>query len=294
MNDDLMHTMTRTLRTLIFFFPRHLQRIYSKPSQLAPPSSPFHTITPCSTITMSIKLLRPSTLRPLTTRLPFTHNHNRTFFTSEPAELTASRTLNFPAIRIFDIIADINSYPKFLPYCQSAKVTSYSAEDAHYKRKWPHQAVLKIGYGDRIQESYTSRVYCVPPVSEAGRAGMGYVEAISGDAKTQLQQDHIEHHVEAQKKPGGESGGSVSDSPMEYLRTRWTVRAYPFKPSPEHKEGQKSEDGSMEATERCDVTLNIQYKFKNPAYDLMSKAVAPKMADTMIEAFEKRVQQLLK
>jgi len=136
----------------------------------------------------------------------------------------------------------------------------------------------------------------VPPVSEQGRAGLGYVEAISGDAKTQLQKDHIEHHIEVQKA-GGSEGGSVSNSPMEYLRTRWTVRAYPFRPSPEHsqgEEGQKGDNGSMEATERCDVTLNIQYKFKNPAYDLMSKAVAPKMADTMIEAFEKRVQQLLK
>jgi len=132
----------------------------------------------------------------------------------------------------------------------------------------------------------------VPPIAEEGRAGLGYVEAISGDAKTQMQEKHIEHHVEA-KEGSGANEGSVRDSPMEYLRTRWTVRAYPFKPSPDHSQ-EGSEKGSAEATERCDVTLNIQYKFKNPAYDLMSKAVAPKMADTMIEAFEKRVQQLLK
>jgi coenzyme Q-binding protein COQ10 len=43
----------------------------------------------------------------------------------------------------------------------------------------------------------------------------------------------------------------------------------------------------------CDVTLSIQYKFRNPVYDMMSKAVAPKMADKMVEAFEKRVRKLL-
>lgn len=243
---------------------------------------------------MSTKVLKPSSIRSLTSHVhtPFVRSplftpHRRTFLSSAPADLSASRTLSYPAVKIYDIIADIESYPHFIPYCKSAKVTSYSKEDEHYKRRWPHQATLTIGYGDRIQESFTSRVYCVPPVAEKGRAGMGYVEAVSGEADHKMTEEHIEHHNEPSENA---SVTDSKDSPMEYLRTRWTVRAYPYKPAP--KDGNVRNDEP--ATERCDVTLNIHYKFKNPMYDMMSRAVAPKMADMMVEAFEKRVDGLLK
>jgi coenzyme Q-binding protein COQ10 len=202
--------------------------------------------------------------------------------------------MSYPAKKIYDIIADIESYPKFIPGCTSAKITSYSKEDEHFKQKWPQEATLGIGYGDSINEKFTSRVYCVPPVSEQGRAGMGYVEAVSGEAEHQMDEGFVEHHTESS------SSASQKDSPMEFLRTRWTVKAYPFKPAPPSgigyaaKDGEKKkEEESQPAHEVCDVTLSIQYKFRNPVYDMMSKAVAPKMADKMVEAFEKRVRKLL-
>jgi len=252
---------------------------------------------------MTTKTLRLSSFRPiaspLTTRsIPQCKQSTpRTFFSAAPADLTASRTLAYPAMKIFDIISDIDSYPQFIPYCQSAKVTSHSKEDEHYKRKWPQEATLIVGYGDQIKESFTSRVYCVPPISEEGRAGMGYVEAVSGEADHNMDESHIEHH---KASSGDASAASSKDSPMEYLKTRWTVRAYPFKPSPDGSKSPKSVDGQeansedLAATEMCDVTLSIQYKFRNPMYDMMSRAVAPKLADSMVEAFEKRVRSLLK
>jgi len=252
---------------------------------------------------MTAKTLRLGSFRPFAS--PFTTRTipqcrqptTRSFFSAAPADLTASRTLAYPAMKIFDIIADIDSYPQFIPYCQSAKVMSLSKEDEHYKRQWPHEATLIVGYGDQIKESFTSRVYCVPPISEEGRAGMGYVEAVSGEAEHNMDDAHIEHH---NASSGDASAASSKDSPMEYLKTRWTVRAYPFKPSPDGSKSPKSVDGQqgksedLATTEMCDVTLSIQYKFRNPMYDVMSRAVAPKLADSMVEAFEKRVKSMLR
>jgi coenzyme Q-binding protein COQ10 len=39
--------------------------------------------------------------------------------------------------------------------------------------------------------------------------------------------------------------------------------------------------------------LSIEFKFSNPVYAGLSNAVAPKVADVMIEAFERRARELL-
>lgn len=74
---------------------------------------------------------------------------------------------------------------------------------------------------------------------------------------------------------------------MEMLRTKWAVKSFPYK----HGEGEG--EGEGDGKEMTDVTLTIEYKFKNLAYDMMSRAMAPKMADKMIEAFEQRVKAVL-
>ena len=42
-----------------------------------------------------------------------------------------------------------------------------------------------------------------------------------------------------------------------------------------------------------EVNLAIEFQFSNPIYGSLSKAVAPKLAEVMIEAFEKRAKLLL-
>lgn len=45
--------------------------------------------------------------------------------------------------------------------------------------------------------------------------------------------------------------------------------------------------------EQTEVHLSLEFQFSNPIYAALSKAVAPKIAGVMIEAFEVRARKLL-
>lgn len=187
------------------------------------------------------------------------------------------------------MISDIERYPEFVPYCRELKVTQWSEPDAHHKRAWPQEAVMKVGFSNEAEDSFVSHLYCAPPVPDKGRAGVGIVEAISGEVKgTSIDKDHIQHHTHRDEDmAAAEKRGQGKFSPLTMLRTQWRIRAFPFKPSPDGAAG-----ASAEMREMSDVSLKIEYKFSNQLYEFMSKAVAPKVADKMIDAFEKRAKSL--
>jgi coenzyme Q-binding protein COQ10 len=187
-------------------------------------------------------------------------NSRRTFFTLTPPvqRISATRTLSYPSQDIYDIIAAIPAYSSFLPCCLSSTVTRWSKPDAIHGRRWPEQAIMEIGYGD-LREKFRSQIYCAP-----GRA----VEAIGGSAVTRLAPEDIAHHdltIEESKLK--------EDTVLSQLWSRWTVESL--------------------APKKTKVALDIEFKFSNPVYAAMSSAVAGRVADIMIEAFEKRVEKEL-
>lgn len=229
----------------------------------------------------TLRTLRPTILRPQ--RLLPTH---RTFLTnplallsalnpttttqSPPQTLTACRTLPYPSAPVYSIIADIASYDSFLPYLQSSRVTRWSAPDALVRRRWPSEATLVVGFGG-VSEAFASRVFCVP-----GRV----VESVAGGAVVGVKREDVRHHygegeaeaeaeAEAHAKAGHEGGAEL----LTHLRSRWTVEAM--------------EDGKTQ------VSLAVEFAFQNPVYTALSASAAPKVADYMIAAFEKRVEQVL-
>jgi coenzyme Q-binding protein COQ10 len=161
-----------------------------------------------------------------------------------------------------------------LPYCLSSEVTAWSKEDKLLGRKWPEEAVLEVGWG-ALRERFKSRIFCSP-----GRE-RGVVEAVWGEGECKLSKEEIEHHVQ------DKSGGRVDDKDTEegdgegiltHLWTRWTVT--PVNAADEGKSG-------------TEVSLDIEFRFANPVYAAMSSAVVDKVADVMIDAFEKRVEEKL-
>lgn len=223
---------------------------------------------------------RPSLNRPLSST-PITNTE----------QISATRTLPYPALTVYDIITDIPSYPSYIPFCTSATITSTSNPDTHYARTWPQKATLTVGYGEQFNETFTSAVYCVPPIPEAGRAGVGIVEAVSGSARQNLKQEQIAHHTLS-------SADVPSDGPLSYLKSRWTVREFPFKPAPldgtPAQEGKVQDGSGPKAEKRTDVHLSLEFTFRNPVYEMMSAAVKGKIAEKMIEAFVKRVENVVK
>lgn len=201
--------------------------------------------------------------------------------------LTATRTLQYPSRLIYSIISDVGSYSTFLPYCQESVVTKTS-QPASDGKTYPEEAKLVVGFNNDVSETFTSRIYCVPE---------SIVEAVSGNAETMLSPDEIKHHS---SRPGSaEEDASRKDTVMSQLITRWTLRPYHYKPAPTsaihpnttHR--QHSETSDLPAQDRTEVSLNIEFQFANPVYAALSSAAAPKVAEKMIEAFEKRVRSVI-
>lgn len=247
---------------------------------------------------MSIRILRPRilphfTIRPLTaTTRPPTNSHQHRNSSTVPETFTATRTLPYPALTVFETITDISSYPTYIPFCTSASITSTSSPDKHYNRTWPQRATLKIGYGDTINESFTSSVFCVPPIPEKGRAGVGIVEAVSGEAKTSINKEDTEHHSVSSSEAADTAG------PLAYLRSKWTIREFPYKPAPSdgsNPQMKSVENGGSEETspeKRTDVHLALEFRFGNPVYEYMARGVAGKVAERMVDAFTKRIEEV--
>ncbi|KAI1096878.1 hypothetical protein F5B19DRAFT_10429 [Rostrohypoxylon terebratum] len=220
---------------------------------------------------------------PISIRQSLPPNKRRTFITlpsPPPQTLTASRRLPYRHTHLYNLIADVDSYVCFLPYCQTSRVTHWTTPSPSASpstssptpppRRWPTRADLTAGWGG-IQETYTSRLFCIP--------SQGIVEAISGDARTTIPASDLQKYglVDAGPDPVPRTGsGSGDGGVFKSLVTRWTV-------TPAGTGGE----------EWSDVRLSIRYQFANPLYMAVSSAVADKVAPIMVEAFVGRARQVL-
>jgi len=208
------------------------------------------------------------------TRLSFSHQSfnlsRRTFITlpgTESQSLEATRILPYRSASLYSLVADVDSYSAFLPYCLDSKVTAWSSPDTNGKR-WPSEANLKVGWGG-YEETFTSKLFCVPGI---------VVEALSGSAITSLPKSELTHYASTVNSP------AHSNHIFRFLSTRWTIK--PLNSSPIRSE-------SDEARYLTEVHLSLDFQFANPIYAALSKAVAPRIAGIMIEAFEIRARDLL-
>ncbi|CZT18416.1 uncharacterized protein RCC_04261 [Ramularia collo-cygni] len=242
-------------------------------------SSARQTLQPCRAAHLANALLRSTA-----------HEQQRRNFLPNPftqnQTLTATRTLQYPSSIIFDIISDVNTYNQFLPFCQGSEVTKTSqpAEDG---KTYPEEAKLVVGFNSDIKEEFYSRIYCVP-----GRI----VEAVSGKTRTTLPADSISHH---NARPSADHDPSQDTRVMAHLLTRWTLKPYPYKPPPHDALHKSTYQKNVENTnplpgqQKTEVNLAIEFQFSNPLYAALSQAAAPKVAEKMIEAFEKRVRAVV-
>jgi coenzyme Q-binding protein COQ10 len=194
---------------------------------------------------------------------------SRTFLTPPLQRITARRTLPHPPQPIYAVIAAVPAYARFLPYCLASRVTRWSPRaDATLGLRWPDEAELEVGWG-AVRERFTSRIYCAP----ARRV----VEAVGGGARTTLAHDDVAHH----ERWDGSRERAGQEGVLTHLLTRWTVTPV--------AEGDAAGAGAL-----SEVGLDIEFQFSNPVYAAMSSAVADRVAESMIEAFEARVKSELR
>lgn len=216
------------------------------------------------------------TLRPVSALHSLRPQARRSFITlpgTESQSLSATRILPYNSSSLYTLIADVDSYSSFVPYCVESKVTKRSGPDKNGQR-WPAEADLKVGWGG-YEEKFTSRLFCVPG---------SVVEALSGDAVTEISQADLSHHSATLNAP------AAANAIFQSLSTRWTVKPFHYKPPTGHPQTDKTTHPARDQTE---VHLTLNFQFSNPIYAALSKAVAPKVAGMMIEAFEVRARRLL-
>ena len=210
--------------------------------------------------------------------------HQSRFFstTLTPLQtLTASRILPYYAHEIYNVIADVDSYPLFIPYCTSSTITSRSSPDPLHKKKWPSAVDLRVGYGP-YDEVFKSSIYCVPYTT---------LEAVSGDAESSLPKHQLPHYVTKGQQP---ERPPVHGSIFTSLLARWSLHEFPFKPlPPDDKPAQEGNANANPSSPRTEVSLLIEVQFASAVYSVLSQAAAPKVAGMIIKAFEKRAKEVL-
>jgi len=221
---------------------------------------------------------------------PSRHQQTRAFLGAafQPNQtLTTTKTLAYPSRVIYDVISDVGAYQAFVPYCLGSIVTQTSAPTAADGKRYPEEAKLLIGFNNDISEEFTSRVYCVP-----GRI----VEAVSGRTDSTLRGEEIAHHS---PRPPADRDPSRRTNTMAHLLTRWTLRPYPYKPpltgarDPATAHRNTEQSSEVPGQQKTEVSLAIEFAFANPLYAALSAAAAPKVAEKMIDAFEKRVKAVM-
>ena len=192
---------------------------------------------------------------------------------TESQTITATRILPYKSSNLYTLVADVDSYSHFVPYCLDSKVTQWSQPDKD-GRRWPSKADLQVGWGG-LEETFTSRLFCVPGT---------VVEALGGEALTVLNKADLAHHADTFDSP------AEANNIFKSLSTQWTLKPFHYKPPTGKPQTDKTE---LPARDQTEVHLSIQFQFANPIYGTLSNAVAPKLAGMIIEAFEARARKLL-
>lgn len=150
---------------------------------------------------------------------------------------------------LFAIVADVNKYHEFLPFCRRSKVT-------HEIDKDRFEAELEIGF-KVFNERYTSRVTLDRP-----------------------------RKVVAEDKSNEEDGGGAL---FEKMKTVWRFR--------ELEEEEEEDVSDVENRKKKNVStvvdFEIAFKVKSSAHAAALSVFFEDVANTQIQAFEKRCRSLM-
>ncbi len=151
-----------------------------------------------------------------------------------------SKVLSHPADTLFSVVADVDAYKQFVPYCQDSRVLGPA--DPQQPTAPAVLADLTVGFG-RFSETYTSKVTMTSGVNDK--------RSVVAEA--------------------------VQPNPVfSFLETRWTFHSLP----------------SAEGRAQTMVEFSLVYAFRNPVYGAVAGNVFEQMSAQMIDAFERRADQL--
>ncbi|TFK43568.1 dehydrase and lipid transport-domain-containing protein [Crucibulum laeve] len=171
-------------------------------------------------------------------------------FGSESQRYHEHKILPYRPQELYDIVADVASYPRFVPFCTGSRVIKSTSQNAGHVGETVMDAELTVGFL-AFKESYVSQVTCTPCKS---------VQAVA----------------------------SSSTPLFKTLSTTWrfqSVSAQSSHPSAKllpHVDDQNITGGPTL------VTLDLAYAFANPIHASVSSAFFGQVSKLMVQAFENR------
>ncbi|WVQ66112.1 uncharacterized protein L199_004290 [Kwoniella botswanensis] len=189
----------------------------------------------------------------------------------EEQRFHARKILPYSQVQLYSLVSDVPSYSSFIPFCNSSTVLSKPSTEGNINRQWKEWAPgtepfevlaeLAVGFGG-LEERYVSKVKGVPFESVTATAS----------SQTPLFKSLI-------TRWSFSPASSISPHPSNS----------PFPPTP------SSQERLPNSTSPTDpnigptlLTIDLNFNFANPLHRIASQAVLPKVADKMVEAFEKR------
>lgn len=153
---------------------------------------------------------------------------------------------------MFDLVADIERYPEFVPMCEALHVRRRSESGGSDGSKTETLlADMTIGY-KMIRETFTTRV----------------------------ELDRAAHQIRV----------TYVDGPFRHLENRWTFFPAGVLEPASHETGATSLAGSSPSG--CRVQFFIDYEFRSRTFQMLAGAVFEKVFRKMAEAFETRADAL--
>ena len=70
----------------------------------------------------------------------------------------------FGQVQLYNIVSDVASYPRFLPFCSASRITKPPTENQPGSGVHVMEAELTVGFPP-FEESYVSKVTCIPSTS---------------------------------------------------------------------------------------------------------------------------------
>ena len=154
---------------------------------------------------------------------------------------------------MFALVADIDKYPEFLPWCVGTRITSRKGEVV--------LADMVIGY-KMFREKFTSRVTLYPESTDREvRSTTDEYTPVERGAAT-----------EGGTTPTPRIDVQYMDGPFKYLNNHWI-----FLPEP---------DGT------CTVDFYVDFEFRSKLLQKMIGAVFNEAVKIMVHAFEKRADTI--
>ncbi|KAL5527874.1 hypothetical protein ACEPAG_6675 [Sanghuangporus baumii] len=189
------------------------------------------------------------------------------------------KILPYSQKQLYKIIADVDNYQHFLPYCTESKVLTKWRVNADPDQKVVKQdARLTVGFL-AFKESYVSEVTCRPyhSVEAVASSGTPLFRKLVTTWRFQPADPSSPHPVKTGLSE--DETGSSTSQPLETA-----AQADPSTPAtpvhPPHSNGPTL------------ISFDLVFAFANPVYAAASAAFFKDVSSMMIEAFEKRCMEV--